>query len=480
MSDINFRKKYLNIIEKNKEEEIKTLQELVRIKSVAEENGGEYPFGEGVQKAFEYMLNLAENEGFLIKNIDNYGGHFDYGDGEEIFGLIGHLDVVPEGKDWDYGPYEAVISDGRIYGRGTKDDKGPVVAAFFAMKALKEAGFVPKKKIRMILGLDEETHWNGMKYYLDKVEAPDFGISPDGDFPVIHAEMGILIFDLARKLSGDKKGKGLYLSSLKGGNAPNMVPDHVRAVIRDENYDKVKEVINKYREETGYLIKYKGTGKSLEIVAEGISAHGARPEMGLNAVSVMMGLFSRLNFADENLNEFIEFYNKHIGFNYNGENIGMAFKDDISGKLIFNVGIVQADKDGIILTVNVRYPVTMKEEEAIYGGLIDIIKPYDVGLVKGEHKLPIFMPEDSPLVTELMDIYRKHSGDKDAKPIVIGGGTYARAVKNTVAYGPTFPHEEDCNHQKNEYISIESLMTTTKIYAEAIERLSGSEEKFYE
>ena len=129
MSDINFRKKYLNIIEKNKEEEIKTLQKLVRIKSVAEENGGEYPFGEGVQKAFEYMLNLAENEGFLIKNIDNYGGHFDYGDGEEIFGFIGHLDVVPEGKDWDYGPYEAVISDGRIYGRGTKDDKGPVVAA---------------------------------------------------------------------------------------------------------------------------------------------------------------------------------------------------------------------------------------------------------------------------------------------------------------------------------------------------------------
>ena len=123
-------------------------------------------------------------------------------------------------------------------------------------------------------------------------------------------------------------------------------------------------------------------------MAEGISAHGARPEMGLNAVSVMMGLFSRFNFADENLNEFIEFYNKHIGFNYNGENIGMAFKDDISGKLIFNVGIVQADKDGIILTVNVRYPVTMKEKEAIYGGLIDIIKPYDVGLVKREHKLP--------------------------------------------------------------------------------------------
>lgn len=479
MQETPLREKYLEIIEKNREEEIKALQDLVRIKSVVEDNNGKHPFGEGVHKAFEYMLGLAEKEGFAVRNVDNYGGHFDFGQGEEIFGVVGHLDVVPEGKDWDYDPYGAEIVDGKIIGRGTKDDKGPVIAAFFAMKALKEAGFEPKKKIRMLIGLDEETNWNGMRYYLDRVESPDFGISPDGDFPVIHAEMGLLVFNLAKKLAGDKNSKGLTLSSLKGGNAPNMVADYARAVVKADNYEKIKEVIKKYREDTGYSIKFKGTGKSLEIVSEGKSAHGAKPEMGLNAISIMMELLGKLPFEDENLKEFIEFYNQHIGFDYNGQNIGMNLEDDISGKLIFNVGMVQADREGIILTINVRYPVT-SEEEQVYEGLSQLIKEYDIGLAKEKHNAPIFMSEDSSLVKELMEVYRKYTGDEEAKPIVIGGGTYARAIKNTVAYGPTFPWEEDCNHQKNEYITIESLMTATKIYAEAIERLTGSEEKFYE
>ncbi len=479
MQNTEFQEKYLRIIDENQEQEIRALQDLIRIKSVAVPTEGEYPFGEGVQKAYELFMNMAEAEGFVTKNVDNYGGHFEYGDGETVFGIVGHLDVVPEGKDWDYDPYGAEIADGKIFGRGTKDDKGPMVAAFYALKALKDAGFKPKKKIRVIIGLDEETNWAGMDYYVEKEGIPDFGISPDGDFPVIHGEQGILVFDLAKKLSGSKNsGKGLMLTGLKGGNAPNMVADNARAVIKADSYDDIKEIIKKYKEDTGYSVKFKGVGKSLEIITEGISAHGARPDMGLNAISIMMELLQNLPFEDENLREFIGFYNNHIGFKYHGENIEMAFSDDVSGKLMFNVGMVQADKEAIILTINVRYPVTMKEDE-VYGGLIELIKRYDIGLVKEKHTAPIYMPKDSPLIQELMRIYKKHTGD-ETEPLVIGGGTYARSMKNAVAYGPMFPWEEDCNHQKNEHITIETLMLATKIYAEAIERLTESEEKFYE
>jgi len=192
---------YLDLIGEYREEMIRTLQELIAIKSVAAEPLEGAPFGAGVQEAFAYMLRKAKTEGFETENIDNYGGHIEFGgylfdeEGEmigtsdEIMGILCHLDVVPEGKDWDFDPYGGELIDDRIYGRGAIDDKGPTVAAFYAMKALKDAGVVPEKKVRLILGLDEETGWKGMDYYLKRVKHPDFGFTPDGDFPAIHGEM---------------------------------------------------------------------------------------------------------------------------------------------------------------------------------------------------------------------------------------------------------------------------------------------------
>lgn len=198
-------------IEENKEDMLRMLQELIAIKSVAEEAGGEKPFGEGVQQAFSYVLEKAEEEGFLTKNVDNYGGHVELrGSGEKVMGIVGHLDVVPEGTGWEVPPYSGEIRDGKIYGRGTMDDKGPVVASFYAMKAVKECGAPLKDTVRLILGLDEETNWEGMEYYLSKEASPDYGFTPDGDFPAIHGEKGILVFDLVKKLS-KSQGKGLEL-----------------------------------------------------------------------------------------------------------------------------------------------------------------------------------------------------------------------------------------------------------------------------
>ncbi|MDD6191329.1 MAG: dipeptidase PepV [Firmicutes bacterium] len=458
-------------LEENRLEMETSLAEILRVPSVASSQEGVYPFGEHVQQAFQLMLDNAKDEGFETFNADNYGGHIDFpGEGTGIVGVVGHLDVVPEGDGWDFAPYGGEIKDGYICGRGTMDDKGPVMAAFYAMKALKECGFVPESTIRLILGLDEETNWEGMDYYLEHVDSkPDCGFTPDGDFPVISGEKGIIVFDLARKFP-QSQGKGLVLSSVRGGNAANSVPDFARAVVintAEGGYDSIKEMVAEARREKGRKINCRGTGKSLEITVSGKSAHGAKPEQGVNAVSILMEFLGQLDFINDGAADFISFYNSCIGYDLGGERIGCAMEDDESGKLVFNVGMIELDKKAAKLTVNVRYPVTA-DADKVYDGIGKVTEPYGIGIIKGKHQAPIFKSADDPLIKTLMDVYRKHTGDRESEPLVIGGGTYARAMDNIVAFGARFPGEPELGHQKNEKISAENLMKMTRIYAEAL------------
>ncbi|QHI72652.1 Sapep family Mn(2+)-dependent dipeptidase [Aminipila terrae] len=434
---------YLKRIDESKDEMVRTLQELVSIKSVEDKPAKDAPFGKGVAEAFDYMMKKAESEGFDTENADNYGGHIEFGGyildeegqitgtSDEVMGIIGHLDVVPEGSDWEYEPYGGVIADGRIYGRGTIDNKGPVVAAYYAMKALRDSGYMPEKKVRLILGLDEETNWKGMYHYLSKVKAPDFGFTPDAEYPAIYAEKGILVFQLAKKI-GKSAGKGLELRSLTGGNAPNSVADYARAVVRAdkmEAYDKVKELASQYRDQNcaeegqhayGAKLNCKGVGKSLEIVVQGVSAHGATPEDGTNAVSVLMDFLGKIDIINDDVNEFVEFYNKHIGFELDGSAMGCGLSDEASGKLVFNVGKVDLEGEALILTINIRYPVTFNDD-TVYQAMMPVINKYNMGVIKIKNQDPIYMPKDHPMIKTLMEIYGEHTGDTEREPILIGG-----------------------------------------------------------
>ncbi len=470
--------KAYEIIDRKQDEIIGVLQQLIAIPSVSVRTQGDKPFGEEVDRAFRFMLQMAEQDGFETFNADNYGGHIDFrGEGSEVVGILGHIDVVPEGRDWDFEPYGGTVSDGRIYGRGAIDDKGPVIATYCAMKALKAAGFKPDRTVRLILGLDEETDWEGMEYYFTKVRKPDFGFSPDGEFPAIHGEKGILIFDIADKF-GKSQTKGIELRSVKGGNAANMVADHARAIVLSEDraeYEKIKELLADLRKQKGYRVTQKQIGKSLEIAVQGVSAHGARPELGVNAVSVMMDILGHINFANDDMNSFIDFYNTHIGFETDGSAMGCGLSDEQSGGLVFNVGMIDMSQKAADLTVNIRYPVTF-DEDKVYEAMMPVINRYNMGIVKGEHKAPVYMPADSPLITTLMKVYREQTGDTDTPPLVIGGGTYARVADNIVAFGACMPGEEEMAHQKNEYIKIDNLMQMTKIYTQAIYELAKGED----
>ena len=506
-------------------EMVSTLSELISIPSVAERTEGIDPFGPHVQEAYACMLAKAGESGFVIFDADHFGGHIDYpgfgipagspdsgnspepaddsgstGTGKRsgsgstnagkpsaddsatvdagILGIVGHLDGVPAGdvNQWEFDPYGGTVTeDGYVCGRGAMDDKGPVVASFYAMKALQDCGFRPQKTIRLILGLDEEKSWDGMKHYLAFVpDQPDCGFTPDADFPVIHGEKGILVFDIARKFSRTPE-KGLQLRKLEGGTAANAVPDSARAVVYDDSgagYEEIRSILTALRESSGWKIHLKGIGKSLEIRTQGVSAHGSKPEKGLNAISILMHALGYLRFASDDVAEFIRFYNEHIGFDMHGERIGCAFADEPSGQLVWNTGKIDLDKGSARLTINVRYPVTI-EDDQIYDGITEVIAPFDLGIIKGRNQPPIYYPADDPRVTALMDVYRQYTGDAESQPLVIGGGTYARAFDGVMAFGARFPGKPSLEHQANERISIDDLLLLAKIYAGAIVKLAG-------
>lgn len=457
-----------NWVREHKDEIVKSTQEIIRIKSVEEEPLDGMPFGEGPYRALDNTLKLCKDLGFQTKNLEGYAGYAEFGEGDETVGVLVHLDVVPEGEGWTYPPYGGEIHDGKIFGRGTTDDKGPAIASLYAMKAIKDLGLAIDKKIRIIFGTNEETGWGCMDYYFKHEKAPSMAFTPDADFPVIHGEKGIIVFDLVKEL---KDNKGIKLVELKGGNAPNMVPDNAMAKLEAENSGDFLHRANAYIKDKNYPVEINKWGNQIHIIAKGISAHGSTPEKGENAISYLMAV---LDFALEEgeLKEFAKVYSERIGFKHHGENIGCGLEDDISGKLNFNPGMIKLEDGKIVLKINVRYPIKSNPRE-VYDGILDNLRNTNIELIegKGDNK-PLYVPKDNFLVDKLMKVYREQTGDLNSEPITIGGGTYARAMENAVAFGPMFPGQEDVAHQKDEYISIEHLLKITRIYAHALYELA--------
>ncbi|SHK04721.1 dipeptidase PepV [Paramaledivibacter caminithermalis] len=455
-------------IEEMRDEIIKSTQEIIKLKSVKDAPKEGMPFGKDIHQCFMHALDLSQKLGFKTKNIDNYGGHAEFGDGEEVVGILVHLDVVPEGDNWTYPPYAGEIHDGKIFGRGTIDDKGPAIAGLYAMKAIKESGAKLSKKIRIIFGLDEESGWESLKYYLSKEKAPNIAFTPDAEFPAIHGEKGILVFDLVKEFNSKYTDNGIKVLKIKGGNRPNMVPDYCEAYVVSKN--SLKRNLEAYVKENKVKLEIEENGDKTIIKSYGVSAHGSLPEKGQNAISQLILFLNSLDLAEGDISDFIKVYCEKIGMDFYGKSIGCGFTDEPSGNLIFNVGIIDLNENSVKTTINIRYPVTYTHRQ-VCEGMKKALENTSVRIVVTENMDPIYLPKDHEVIQKLMEVYREFTGD-DSEPITIGGGTYARSMENAVAFGPLFPGQPELAHQKDEFIAVEDLIKITKIYAKALYELA--------
>ncbi len=448
-----------------KDEIVKSVQDCVKIKSIEQDPKDDMPFGEGIHRALEYCLRLSESLGFKTVNVDNMIGYAEYGQGDEMIAVLGHLDVVPEGDGWTYPPYEAEIHNGKIYGRGTTDDKGPIIGALYALKAIKDLNIPLKRRVRLFFGLNEETGSKCVKYYVDKGgEVPVAGFTPDAEYPIINGEKGIVTCKYIKKLNqcGD-----LIIKSIKGGIAANVVPDF--AEIEIALTDNKRELTEKLAEKTEE-IKLEEKENSIFIKCYGISAHGSTPEKGKNAITHLMMFLGKLDFTGE-FKEFIDYFNSNIGTDLNGEKLGIYMEDDISGKFIFNLGTISGNENEISLEINMRYPVTSKYEDFIekFKEKMNLGKFEEVYL---RHKNSLYVSPDTEFIKKLQKVYEEQFGER-AELISIGGGTYAKSMENIVAFGPIFKGQPMVEHKPDEYIEIDSLMKNVLVMAEAIKELAN-------
>lgn len=454
-----------NIVDGFKEEIIKSTQELVKIKSVQDEAKEGKPFGEGVASALDKALEISKELGFKTVNLDGYVGYAEYGSGEEYVGVLGHLDVVPEGDGWKYPPYEAEIHDDKMYGRGTMDDKGPIVAALYGLKAIKEANIPLSKKVRIIFGTNEETGSTEIPHYMEREKAPIAGFTPDGEYPIIYAEKGITTFNVVKDLK-IKSTKDIKIKYIKGGLRPNMVPEHCEAGIECMDTDMVIRSAEFFANKTGINLKAEEKQGLVVVTSEGVAAHGSVPHMGKNAIMQMFKFLAELPLGYCDALQFIRFFNNNVGSETDGVSFGVNLEDKQSGKLSFNVGTVSMNEDKVSMTLNLRYPVTYTSEQ-LMEKFNNKLEGTDIRVENFFDQKPLYFDKNHSLIKSLQKVYKEQTG-QEPELLAIGGGTYAKEMPNIVAFGPMFPGGPDLIHQANEYIEIEELILNAKIYANAI------------
>lgn len=410
------------------------------------------PFGQGIDNALTEMLKVCEEIGFkTFKDPNGNYGYAEVGSGEQIFGIIGHVDTVPAGdvSDWKANPFDAQIIDDAIYGRGTQDDKGPSIAALFAVKALMDQGYEFNCRIRFIFGTDEETLWRGIKVYTEKEEPITMGIAPDAEFPLIYAEKGLEQAYLV--------GPGSDELNLNLANAFNAVP--AKAHYNGPKLAEVKASLDDHH------FDYEDHGDD-GITVIGKSVHAMNAPEGTNAVLRLAIALSEA-FPD---NQQLALIGKVFKEDATGTNLIGDVADDQSGHLTINLSSLEITKDETKIQLDMRIPVTFGRDEVV-DKVKAAIEPYGYQYVDFDYLDSLYVPTDSELVTTLMDVYKEITGDQDAHPEISGGATYARTMNQCVAFGAMLPDVPDFMHQVNENWPLKSMFKAMDIYAEAIKRL---------
>ncbi|HEL2576625.1 TPA: dipeptidase [Streptococcus suis] len=443
------------IREEDKQACLAAIQDLVAFPSILQEHQTKTPFGQPIQDALEFTLDFCRQLGFsTYLDPAGYYGYAEVGQCQELLAILCHLDVVPAGDltKWKTPPFEAVIKDGLMIGRGVQDDKGPSMAALFAVKALMDAGVTFTKRVRFIFGTDEETLWRCLHRYNQLEEEATMGFAPDSSFPLTYAEKGLL----QAKLHGPGQGD----LHLEAGTAYNVVPakacysGHLLASVIAE----LKQLGFDYEMDDD------------RVVVLGLSKHAKDAAQGVNAI---VHLAKALDKFEQH--PALDFIANTIGEDATAQGLFGDVSDEPSGALSFNIAGLTIDSHRSEIRLDIRIPVLADKDQ-----LVETlsVKAAALGLTYEEFDyLPsLYVPLDSQLVTTLMAVYQEKTGDLDSQPISSGGATFARTMPNCVAFGACFPSTPQTEHQENERMPLGDLYKTMDIYAEAVYRLAGSDQ----
>lgn len=427
-------------------------QRLVRIHSAGTPPQGDHPFGDGVAAALDEALTIAEEWGLATHNHEYYVGTAQLGEGEPRLGVLCHLDTVPLGDGWTHDPLGGHIVDGKMYGRGTTDDKGPAAATLFALRALKECGMTPPAACRVVLGGDEETGSTDMEYYQSKEAFPPYLFSPDGSYPLINTEKGRVQLTVTAPMTDTR------LVWARGGVALNAVPTEATACLCGVDTATVQEAAAR----TGHAVTVADTADGVTVTTHGAAAHGSTPEKGENAVTALLAVLAALDIGGDAVQAAAR---KFPFAEYGGESAGVACSDTPSGPLTLALTCLSIDGGQFIGKADIRFPVSFtvaQIEEKLHAGLGAAFTVTCENCVEGHH-----VPEDSPFVQTLLQVYEQETGEK-GHGLAIGGGTYVHGIPNGVAFGAEFPGVDNRIHGADEFIGVDELMKNARLIARAV------------
>ena len=462
-----YRQEIEKFIDEHRDEMVADIIRLCSINSQKSEYVEGAPFGDGPRKALALALSMAEKYGFDITNYDNYAGAIDLNDKEKGLDILAHLDVVPEGEGWSVtAPFEPKEVDGKIYGRGTSDDKGPAVAALFALRAVKELNIPVKKNTRLVLGTDEECGSSCIKYYYTKEKEAPMTFSPDGEFPVVNIEKGQLQGEFSAALEGDGEKR---LVSISAGTKVNVVPPKAKAVIEGFSIDEVEEKAKEVTEKTGIKFTY-DLVPVFEITALGANAHASTPDNGNNAITGLLELLCRLDFSpSKKIDTIKRLYALMPHGDTKGKTMGIDVEDDRSGALTLVFSMLSLKNNILHGFFDSRIPVS-GDGDKILKTVSQKFKDIDIEFLNNSVVKPHEVDGNSPFVKTLLSIYEDYTGLK-GECIAMGGGTYVHNIENGVAFGAVFPGTDTKMHGADEFVVIDELLAAAKIFAQSIVEL---------
>jgi succinyl-diaminopimelate desuccinylase len=461
-----YRKEIEEYIESHKQEMIEDICTLCRINSEKMPYREGMPYGPGAFDALNEALAMAESYGFSITNYDNYVGTADLNHKEHQLDILAHLDVVPAGEGWkETEPFEPVVKGDKLFGRGTADDKGPAVAALYAMRAVKELNIPLKKNVRLILGTDEECGSSDIEhYYAIEKEAP-MTFSPDGSFPVVNTEKGGLNGHFTAEWT--VSGQLPKLVGLEAGTKVNVVPGKASAVVAGIDAEALEHAAAECEKRTGIRFELKMAEDTATITAIGESAHASLPEEGNNALTGLLLYLTELPLAECKQMTMIRCLLELIPHgDTSGEALGIAMEDELSGSLTLAFSLLKVTESGLEGTFDSRCPVCATEEN-----VLEVVRrnmaEKGFTLLNDSMKPPHHVDGNSEFVKTLLSAYESYTGRK-GECVSMGGGTYVHALKNGVAFGASMPGTDNRMHGADEYAVIEELTVSAKIFAQVI------------